>query len=511
MKTLRLFLMAALVCCTRVCLGDGTPYVPASQAEVNAGTLRTKFVSPATLVGFSSAGAPAATVTQIVNANAILQQFGTGNSNTLKNLTIGGPVVYTGNGTNIVYVDSVNGSDTTNRGTSWQDAVQSLTNAFNIAEPIGATVWLHPNQTFYVTNQGAVASNNVLIAYGATIISTNMAGGAFNGGNIITTIGSLTAFGGTWITGDLTVDVGVIGGFHPQSNSVIYIADALVQQGCQDVYGNVGSTHNSGCATITNYFINDTINYNWDAMINRGSYTLILGCTFIDTENASVESSSGGEMSGIKNGTGSGDCDVVGTTIILKQPTNGVAFQNSGAGNLDIYNCSSRMDITPATTSATAIGIISTGNVNVYSLSHDAFATNSATGGGVINFLEAHEFSRINAPTNTANTSAPTNYAIQNNILFTNQSGQRQFVQGNMLSISQGVSLTTLQICLTNPTYIYTNALQCLLVSNTPTPCQDERAFSFYLDPGGTFATYWKTNSSSTSAMIVRGTNVTGL
>ena len=51
--------------------GDGTPFPPASQAEVTAGILRNKFVSPATLVGARGQGIgsflPSSTVVQTVN------------------------------------------------------------------------------------------------------------------------------------------------------------------------------------------------------------------------------------------------------------------------------------------------------------------------------------------------------------------------------------------------------------------------------------------------------------
>ena len=54
MKTFSLCLF--LVLASFAALADGTPVVPASQAEVDAGAIMTKYVAPLTLKNWSGAG-----------------------------------------------------------------------------------------------------------------------------------------------------------------------------------------------------------------------------------------------------------------------------------------------------------------------------------------------------------------------------------------------------------------------------------------------------------------------
>jgi hypothetical protein len=126
MKNLLITLLAGLLPCAA--LADGTPVAPASQTEVNAGTVTHKYVSPATLAAWTGAGSgPTNGITQPQLQGSLTS--GT-NNYAGTNATLSGTVSAVSAGLGSAIVTNTFTVGTLSAATAWVTNMVTPTNAF---------------------------------------------------------------------------------------------------------------------------------------------------------------------------------------------------------------------------------------------------------------------------------------------------------------------------------------------------------------------------------------------
>lgn len=222
------FLFIALLLAPWTVLADGTPTAPATQAEVNAGTLTTKFVSPKTLSGYTGTNVGGGFgATNIFDQTAIAIDTIYTNS-TASNLWVSASFTWTTSGNNGINLRI----DQLNDGTFEEAHTFRLSSAFGNEETtVGG--WVRPGGRYkFETMAGAVT----LISTTSMRMYTATSGGGGAGGGSSGTATNLT---GNALTQSTNIAQSIV---NTATNALPYLAAGA----------NVTITQNSGATGVTN-------------------------------------------------------------------------------------------------------------------------------------------------------------------------------------------------------------------------------------------------------------------